>query len=239
MHQAQAQNTYHQNKYAVSFSGGYSLSVGKTVNKLFEESNGELADDGYFGQLSVERKLLPWLGVRIQGTYNHNTTRNEAVVSIFKKEAVTNFLASEEVLNSFEYTPQAGDWKMYGAYVGPAFYFYSGKWEVSTYASIGKVRVESPDISLLANSTTSILTGKIALNADQNNALAGGIGASVRYPVSKSLKVFVSADAIASRVNLKNVNLSAQANNLSLTMPYDKKQNVGVVNIGFGVLFAF
>lgn len=234
--EAQTANTQ---KYTVAVSGGYSLSVGKTVNKLFEDSNGELAGDGYFGQIAVERKIIPWLGVRVSGTYNHNTTRDDAVVSIFKKEARERFVASEEVLDALDYTPQASDWKLYGGYIGPVFYLYPGNFEITAHASVGMVSVESPDISLLASSKSSALTGSIALNADKNNALAGGIGASIRYPISNTVKVFVSADAIASRVNLKNVNLQAQANNLSMTVPYDKKQNVGVVNLGFGVLLAF
>src|SRR5690606_39162566 len=50
------QPTFHRD--AVSFSTGYSLSVGKTVNKLFEDSNGELAGDGFYARLNYEHKFL-------------------------------------------------------------------------------------------------------------------------------------------------------------------------------------
>lgn len=227
------QPTFHRD--AVSFSTGYSLSVGKTVNKLFEDSNGELAGDGFYARLNYEHKFLYWLGAHVTLTQNYNNTRSEAVIDIFKSKAA-DFNVPVEVLNALNYESDAGKWKMSGVFAGPSFHFYPDNFEIDAHASAGMVRVASPSVSM-KGSLGALMLGEGALSSATNNAFGWGLGASIRYPVGDRLKVFFSAEGLASRVTLENVNITATANNISITQPLNRKQNVGVVNLGIGLLW--
>lgn len=220
---------------AVSVSAGYSLSVGKTINKLFEDSNGELAGDGYFAQIHYEHKFQHWLGAHLTLNQNINNTRSEAVIDIFKSKAA-DFNIPAEVLNALSYESEADRWKMLGVYAGPSFHFYPGKFEIDAHASAGIVKVQSPKVGI-KGSLGNLSLGQGALNSASNNGFGWGVGASARYPLGNKLKVFLKAEALASRVTLENVNITATANNISITQPLNRKQNVGVVNLGVGLLW--
>lgn len=220
---------------AISVSGGYSLSVGKTINKLFEDSNGELAGDGYFAQIHYEHKFRHWLGAHLILNQNINNTRSEAVIDIFKSKAA-DFNIPAEILNALDYESDAGKWKMLGVYAGPSFHFYPGKFEIDVHASAGIVKVHSPEVSI-RGALGNLRLGEGTLSSASNSGFGWGLGASARYPLGDKLKVFIKAEALASRVTLENVNITATANNVSITQPLNRKQNVGVVNLGVGLLW--
>lgn len=221
-----------QNRNGISFSGGYSLPLGKFASANLNDPEAGLAGAGVFGQLSYERKVASWLGLRLTGSMNINQTDPQPLIDRYSQ-----ILTKPE---SYTWEKEASTWRFGAVLLGPSGFLSLGKAELEGHVQGGFVFAESPGVTL--NGTSSMgspaIEGRIAQAS--TSALGFGAGASVRFRLTKHLGFQLTADAIAANAQLKNVTTSVKVNNVpfpeSTTSP---KRFVTVLNVGAGLVVAF
>lgn len=221
-----------QDRNIVSFSGGYSLPLGKFASANLNDPEAGLAGAGVFGQLSYERKVAPWLGLRLTGSLNINQTDPQPLIDRYSQ-----ILTKPE---SYTWEKEASKWRFGAVLLGPSGFLSLGKTELEGHVQGGFIFAESPGVTL--NGTSSVgspsIEGRIAQTS--TSAFGFGAGASVRFRLIQQLGFQLTADAIAANAQLKNVTTSVKVNNVpfpeSTTSP---KRFVTVLNVGAGLVVAF
>lgn len=221
-----------QDRNAFSFSGGYSLPLGKFASENLNDPEAGLAGSGVFGQLSYERKLAPWWGLRLTGSLNINKTDPQPLIDRYSK-----ILTKPE---SYTWEEKTSRWRLGAMLLGPSGFFSLGSAELEGHVQGGFVFAESPGVTLGGTSSAGSpsIEGNIAQAS--TSAFGFGAGASLRFRLTRQLRFQLTADAIAANAQLKNVKTSVKVNNVPLPESTSSpKRFVTVLNAGAGLVVVF
>ena len=221
-----------QKRNLVSFSGGYSLPVGKFASENFNDPKAGIAGPGFFGQLSFERKFAEWIGLRTTGSLNINQTNAQPLIQQY-----SGFLAKPE---TYAWQQDVTKWRFGALLLGPAGYLGSGDIELEGHVQGGLVFAESPGVTL--NGTSSVGSPAIEGRVSKAAAITYGLGAgvSLRLRLTDLLRLQITADAIGANVELKDIPTYVKVANLPpLESSQSRKRIVSVVNVGAGLVLGF
>ena len=223
----------------ISLTYGYSVPVGKFAKSSPNDPLAGLAGEGYFGQFSYDHLFSNWLGFRISGSYNNNTTNSDPIIKIANSYAsVTG--------RTYDWQTDVSKWKMASAMIGPAIYLHIGKLQIEGHAQGGIVKAQTPSVYLAGNPMTP--SGeidpsgkKIELSLDRRTVtpfgLAGGL--SLRLPLFRGLYIHASGDVIGAQAEVKDLAFKAKVGDLEIADQISEKRFIGVVNLGGGLGIAF
>jgi len=225
-------NASAQKNNLVSFSGGYSLPVGQFASKNLNDPEAGLAGSGFYGQLSYERKVISWLGLRLSGNLNTNTTNAQPLIDRFSP-----LLNNPE---NYTWKKETTTWQLAAVLLGPAGYLSLGPVELEGHVQGGWIFAESPGVRVLGNSSTGGVAVDGQIQKASANAFGFGAGASLRFRLTDWLGLQLTADAIGSNAQLKDVKNTAKLNNVVVQeFTSSPKRFVSVVNVGAGLVFGF
>lgn len=217
---------------SISFSGGYSLPVGKFASKQFSDPEAGLAGSGFYGQLSYERKLANWWGVRLTGNFNSNQTNADPLI-----EQYSILLPNPD---TYTWQSEVTKWELGAVLVGPMAYKALGKMEFTAHVQGGVIFAKSPGVILFGTSSTGLnaVEGRITSGSTQAFGLGGG--GSIRFRLTNALKFQITGDWIGARAELKDVPTYVKVGNFPAIEGTETRQRfVGVVNTGAGLVVVF
>lgn len=221
-----------QKRNLVSFSGGYSLPVGQFASENLNDPEAGLAGAGIYGQLSYERKVLGWLGLRLTGNLNSNTTNAQPLIDRFSP-----LLTKPE---SYTWEKETTTWQLGAILLGPAGYLAFGNLELEGHVQGGWIFAESPGVRVLGNSSIGGVPVDGQIQKASANAFGFGAGASLRFRLTDWLGLQLTADGIGSNAQLMGVRNIAKLNNIVVQdFTSNPKRFVSVVNVGAGLVFGF
>lgn len=221
----------------VSFSGGYSLPVGKFAGDQLGDLDAGLAGSGYYGHLAMERLFTPWFGIRLAGSLNQNNTNADPVV---RKANNLVDLYRPNITGIYTWETSVSKWQLYSMMLGPTGHAKIGKVKLMGHIEGGVMYVKSPVIRLSGTSSDGTNPIKATLLSDQNAVLGFGAGASVRIPLSEHLDLQFTGDWILGNAQLNQVSLTATVGNYpEVSQLVGEQKLVGVVNVGAGLAFNF
>ncbi len=221
-----------QKRTFVSFSGGYSLPIGKFASKNLDDPKAGVAGPGIFGQLSIERKLANWIGLRTTGSLNINQTNSQPLIQQYSM-----FLTKPE---SYAWREEVTKWKFGALLLGPTAYLALDNVELEGHVQGGLVFAESPGLKLYGTSSAGSpdIEGRVAKAATITYGL--GAGASVRFRLTDLLRLQITADAIGANVELKDIPTYVKVGSFPpLEGTQNRKRIVSVVNVGAGLVLGF
>jgi hypothetical protein len=218
----------------LSFSGGYSLPLGKFASEQFNDPEAGLAAEGYYGEISYERRLVSsWLGMRLSGSLTFNQTIPQALVDQYSV-----VLRNPE---SYTWISDAIPWRIGSVMVGPVVYLNIKKVQLAIHGQAGGVFARSPSVSLLGTSTASgsdPVDASVQPSQVRNFGMGGGL--SVRLPLSQRLFVQLSGQGVASQLEFKNVSTSVTYGSRPPLQSFQTaKRLVAVANLGTGLVLFF
>lgn len=221
-----------QSQNAVSIAGGYSLPIGKFASQQFSDPEAGFAGDGYFGQLSYERKFTSWLGARLTGSLNINQTNADPLI-----EQYSNLLPNPD---TYTWKSEVTKWQLGAALLGPMAYTSLGKLTLEGHAQAGVIFAKSPGVQLLGTSTTGKNAVDGRINAASTKAFGIGGGGSVRFKLSKHLLFQLTGDWVGGKAKLENVPTYVKVGDFApIETSTSRERFVGVINVGGGFVVVF
>jgi hypothetical protein len=221
-----------QQSNTISFAGGYSIPIGKFASKQFSDPEAGLAGSGFYGQLSYERKLANWWGVRLTGSLNSNETNANPLI-----EQYSILLPNPD---TYSWKSEVTKWELGAVLVGPMAYKSIGKVEFTAHVQGGLVFAKSPDVKLFGTSTTGQNAVEGRITSGSTNAFGLGGGGSLRFRLSNSLRFQITGDWIGARAELKGVPTYVKVGNFpAIEGTETRKRFVGVINTGAGFVVVF
>ena len=221
-----------QDRNRVSFSGGYSLPIGEFASKQFSNPDAGLAGEGYFGQLSCERKFTSWLGLRLTGNLNINQTNAQPLI-----EQYSQFLPSPE---TYTWQSEVTKWRLGAALAGPVGYLSLGGVELEGHVQAGMVFAEAPGVILNGVSSTGQNAVDARVPVASTRAFGYGAGASVRFRLTEYLRLQLTGDWIGADAQLKDVPTYVKVGDRPpIEGRISPRRFVTVLNVGAGLVVVF
>ncbi|TDB64210.1 hypothetical protein [Arundinibacter roseus] len=224
--------TQAQEKNAVSFSGGYSLPLGKFASEQFSDPEAGLAGSGIFAQLRYEHKIGRWWGLRLSGNLNINQTNPDPLIEQY------SILLPDPETYSWEST--VTQWRLGAILAGPMAYVSLGNIELKGHVQAGYVFAKSPGVTLMGTSTTGLNSVDAGLPGASTQAFGYGAGGALRFRLSEHLRFQITGDWIGANTELKDVPTYVK---LGDRPPFegfiDSKRFVTVLNVGLGLVVVF
>jgi len=233
--ETQAQDT----KNFFSVTGGYSLPVGQLATEKLNDPLAGLAGSGYYGQVNYDHRIFRWLGLRLSGSLNVNTTNSGPIINKANQYV-------EATGKTYSWQSNVSEWKLGAALIGPAIYINMNRVQIEAHVQGGIVRATTPSVFLVGQAITS--DGNVdgtapAINVSLNHTtvkpLGFGAGISLRLPLFKALFFQLSGDVIGARAEVKNLAIVADINGFPYSDRLNEKRFIGVVNAGAGFGLAF
>lgn len=226
-------NSFAQNtRNFLSVSGGYSLPVGELAREKLNDPLSGLAGSGYYGQANYDVRVFRWLGLRLSGSMNINTTLSRPIIE--KADSYATLLN-----DTFAWQDKVSTWKLNSALLGPAIYLNINRVQLEAHIQGGKIWATSPSVNLIGTSASGGDPVYVNLKSASTSALSLGAGASFRFPIIKNLFFQITGDVIGAEAELKNVAITATKGSFELEDKINEKRFIGVVNVGAGFGFAF
>jgi hypothetical protein len=223
----------------ISVSGGYSLPVGEFASSQLGSTSASLAGSGYYGSLALERKFTPWIGVRLSGNLNINSTNSQPILDKANSvlEQVRPMIGET---GNYTWETNVSKWRLCSAMIGPAVYLKMGSVSLMGHVSGGMVHVKSPVIELYGTSSNDTNPIDALLMSDQNTVMGVGAGLGIRIPFSDRVALQISGDWVVANAQLNQISLRATVGSYPEVVQLISEQKlVGVVNIGAGLAFSF
>ncbi len=221
-----------QNQNVLSFSGGYSLPIGEFASKQFSNPDAGLAGEGFFGQISYERRIASWWGLRLAGNLNVNQANSEPLI-----EQYSQFLPNPE---TYTWQSEVTNWKLGAILFGPAGYLSLGSVELEGHVQGGMVFAEAPGVTLNGVSSTGQNTVDARVPVASTRTFGYGAGASVRFRLTDHLRFQLTGDWIGANAQLKDVPTYVKVGDRppinGLVSP---RRFVTVLNAGAGLVVVF
>lgn len=217
---------------AIVLAGGYSLPVGKFASQQFNDPEAGFAGDGYFGQLSYERRLTSWLGLRLTGSLNENTTSADPLI-----EQYSGLLPNPD---TYTWQSNVTKWRLGAALLGPMAYTTRGRLTLEAHLQGGMIFARSPGVQVLGSSSTgqNAVDGRITAASTQAFGLGGG--GSVRFRLADFLSFQLTGDWIGALAKLENVPTYVKVGNYpTIETSVSRERFVGVINVGAGLVVGF
>lgn len=215
-------------RFSLNIAGGKSLSVRKLATEVFGETRGELAGDGFGGQVIAAYYPTRRLGIAVRGSYNQNLTRKEGITLI----AQNQYNVANPVVES------ANDWNVISAMIGPTLRLGGNRLGLEGRLLVGYALVNSP--AFVTTGRFQTFDVRIQTQSQKASDLAYGAGATLNIGITGGIALVVNADASLVSTTFKNVNNQVTTAGFPpLNQLVDIKQNVGVVNITGGLRFSF
>ncbi len=221
-----------------SFGGGYSLPVGKFASERMDDPKAGLAGHGYFGQLAYERRLSSWIGIRLSGSYNENTTNPEPII-LKANELIDMYRGLIDEWGAYSWEQTAGNWNLIGAMAGPVIYIHLGRVQLSGHIQGGRMFIQSPKVAVTGISTSGNNAVDATIERIRTAAWGLGGGVGLRIPISKTTRLQLSADALACEATFKDIALQGRIGDLGASQLMEETRPVGILNVGLGFVFDF
>lgn len=222
-----------------SVTGGYSLPVGQLATEKLNDPLAGLAGSGYYGQVNYDHRIWRWLGLRISGSLNVNTTNSDPIIN-----KANSYIQATGKTYSWQST--VSDWKLGAGLIGPAIYFNMNRVQIEAHVQGGIVRASTPSVYLIGHAITadgnvdgSLPAIDVSLNHTTVKPLGFGAGASLRLPLFKALFFQLSGDVIGAKAQVKDLAIVANIGGMPLSDRLNEKRFIGVVNVGAGLGIAF
>lgn len=221
-----------------SASGGYSLPIGKYASEKLGNPDYGLAGSGYFGQVAYEHRFLFWLGLRVAGNHTINKTNPGPIIAKSEEylDMARPFINEE---GTYTWTTETTKWKLTSAMIGPALYLYLGKVQFEGHLMGGYVWVHSPDIHVYGTSSSGKNPVEGSMASSLSKTPGGGIGMSIKIPLSSHLTFQLGGDVIGTEAKFHNLTLVGKVNDTQLEQPRSENRWVSVVNLGAGFCIEF
>jgi len=215
-------------RFSLNIAGGKSLSVRQLATKVFGETRGELAGDGFVGQVIAAFYPTQRLGIAVRGSYNQNKTRQEGIILI----AQNQYNVVNPAVESTE------DWNVMSAMIGPTLRLGGNRLGLEGRLLVGYAMVNSPTFVTTGRFQTYDI--RIQTLSQKASDLAYGAGATLNVGITGGIALVINADASLISTTFKNVNNQVTTAGFPpLNQLVDIDQNVGVVNITGGLRFSF
>ena len=222
-----------------SVTGGYSLPVGELAKEKLNDPLAGLAGSGYFGQVSYDRRIARWFGIKLSGSLNENTTNSDPII-----DKANSYVAATG--RTYAWDNNVSKWKLGAALIGPAIYLNFNRVQIEAHAQAGIVKATTPSVLLTGhqlNSSGGVVEGSQTINVSLNHATVNpigfGAGASLRLPMSGALFFHISGDVIGAKAEVKDLAIKAQVGSIEVNDRINESRFIGVVNIGAGLGIAF
>lgn len=220
-----------QDRNFVSFSGGYSLPIGAFASQNFDDPKAGLAGPGLYAQLNYERKLADHFGLRLTGSLNINKTDAQPLIDEYSV-----LLTQPE---SYSWETETSTWQLGALLLGPSVFLPLGNAELEGHVQGGLVFAESPGVTARGTSSAGNPSAEGRVAQASTSAFGFGAGASVRFRLTRNLRLQITADAIGANAQLKDVPTYRQLGSLVVEGTDSPERFVAVVNVGAGVVFGF
>jgi hypothetical protein len=221
-----------QNQNVLSFSGGYSLPIGEFASKQFSNPDAGLAGEGFFGQISYERRIASWWGLRVAGNLNINQANSEPLIQQYSQ-----FLPNPE---TYTWQSEVTKWRLGAVLFGPVGYLSLGTVELEGHVQGGMVFAEAPGVTLNGVSSTGQNTVDARVPVASTRTFGYGAGASVRFRLTDHLRLQLTGDWIGANAQLNDVPTYVKVGDRppinGLVSP---KRFVTVLNAGVGLVVLF
>ncbi len=221
-----------QNRNTVSFAGGYSVPIGEFASKQFSNPDAGLAGEGYFGQLSYERRITSWGGLRLSGSLNINQTNGDPLIKQYSQ-----FLPNPE---TYTWQSEVTKWRLGAVLAGPVGYLSLGTIELEGHVQGGLVFAEAPGVTLNGVSSTGQNTVDARVSVASTRTFGYGAGAAVRFRLTDHLRFQLTGDWIGANAQLKDVPTYVKVGDRppinGVTSP---RRFVTVLNAGVGLVVVF
>ncbi|GAB3163705.1 hypothetical protein [Telluribacter humicola] len=217
---------------AISFSGGYSIPIGKFASKQFSDPEAGLAGSGYFGELSYEQRFSSWLGVRLSGSLNINKTNADPLI-----EQYSILLPNRD---TYTWQTDVTKWLFGSVLAGPAVYLRTGPVMLEGHVQLGVAFARSPGLSVIGTSSTGRNPVEARVAQGSTKALGYGAGGSASVPISNRLRFQITGQWIGSNMYFKDVPTYAIVGDIGPIKSLQSKWRfIGVLNTGAGLVFEF
>lgn len=223
----------------LSVTAGYSLPVGELAREKIDDPFAGLTGSGRYIQANYDFRIARWIGLRVTGNMNINTTRPQPIVDrANEKVDEIKPLINETTAQSWD--TSVSKWKFNSLMIGPAIYINMGRVQLEGHVMGGYVQVSSPTVHMIGRFESGKNAMDVRLNEASTNDFGVGAGASLRIPVFKALYIHLSGDFLATEAELKDVALRVNIQGYpEVGIPINEKRFVGVANVGFGLGLAF
>ena len=221
-----------------SVTGGYSLPVGQMAIEKLNDPLAGLAGSGYFGQANYDFRIARWLGIRLSGSLNVNTTNSGPIID----KANSYVLALNK---TYTWESNVSRWKLGAGLIGPAIYLNMNRVQLEAHLQGGIIRASTPSVFLIGTEVAGgkVVEGSQKINVTLNHATvkpyAFGAGVSLRFPIFRALYFQLSGDVIGAKAEVKDLAIKAKAGTYEFSDQINEKRFIGVVNIGAGLGVAF
>jgi len=222
-----------------SVTGGYSLPVGELAKEKLNDPLAGLAGSGYFGQVNYDHRIARWLGVRISGSLNQNTTNSDPII-----DKANSYVQATG--KTYSWDSNVSKWKLGAAMIGPAIYLNMNRVQIEAHVQGGIVRASTPSVLLTGqelNASGQVVEGSQTINVSLNHATVKPIGfaagASLRLPLFGALFFHLSGDVIGAKAEVKDLAIKAKFGTIEVNDRINESRFIGVVNIGAGLGIAF
>ena len=221
-----------------SVTAGYSLPVGEMAIEKLNDPLAGLAGSGYFGQANYDFRIARWLGIRLSGSLNVNTTNSGPIID----KANTYVLALNR---SYTWESTVSSWKLGAGLIGPAIYLNMNRVQLEAHVQGGMIKASTPSVFLIGTEVSNgqVVEGSQKINVTLNHATvkpyAFGAGLSLRFPLSRALYFQLSGDVIGAKAEVKDLAIKAKAGTYEFSDQINEKRFIGVVNVGAGLGVAF
>jgi hypothetical protein len=229
--ESQAQDT----KNFFSVTGGYSLPVGQLATEKLNDPLAGLAGSGYYGQVNYDHRIWRWLGFRLSGSLNVNTTNSDPIINKANQYV-------EATGRTYSWQSNVSEWKLGAALFGPAIYLNMNRVQIEAHVQGGIVRASTPSVFLVGQPTTADGNAPaidVSLNHTIVKPLGFGAGVSLRLPLFKALFFQLSGDVIGAKAEVKDLAIVANIGGIPFADRLNEKRFIGVVNVGAGLGLAF
>lgn len=222
-----------------SVSGGYSLSVGELAKEKLNDPLAGLAGSGYFGQVNYDHRIARWLGIRLSGSLNQNSTNSGPII-----DKANSYIESSG--RTYNWDSNVSKWKLGAVLVGPAIYFNMNRVQVEAHVQGGIVRATTPSVLLTGseiNASGQPIESNQPIEVSLNHAtvtpVGFGAGLSLRLPLFGALFFQLSGDVIGAKAKVSDLAIKAKIGQFEVNDRINESRFIGVVNIGAGLGIAF
>ena len=221
-----------QDRNIVSFAGGYSVPIGEFASKQFSNPDAGLAGEGFFGQLSYERRIVPWAGLRLSGSLNINQANSEPLIQQYSQ-----FLPNPE---TYTWQSEVTKWRLGAVLAGPVGYLSLGPVELEGHVQGGLVFAEAPGVTLNGISSTGQNAVDARVPVASTRAFGYGAGAGVRFRLTDHLRLQLVGDWIGANAQLKDVPTYVKVGDRPpINGVISPRRFVTVLNAGAGLVVVF
>ncbi len=219
--------TNNESRLSVSVAGGSSLSLRTVYQKFYSDDRGELAGDGWAGQVGVTYRFLKHIGITARLGYNQNHTREEGIFKIALYQY--NITAPDITQNT--------DWTGASALVGPSFHAFAGRFAFEARALAGYAAITGPQFELNGVFAGRKVSVKTITGSTKNFALGGGL--TTRFKLSDVISISVNGDFIQSNAVFNNISSVVMSGGITANPTSSLEQKVGFLNVMGGLQFNF